>query len=67
VVNTGTSLELLSDTQITNPKTQGQVISWDGALSRWVNNGVSVTGYTNEALRLRTVSDSAQYSGTVTT
>ena len=51
VVNTGTSLELLSDTLITNPKTQGQVISWDGTQSKWINNGVSVTGKSLEALR----------------
>jgi hypothetical protein len=58
-VNTGTSLELLSDTLITNPKTQGQVISWDATASKWVNNGVSVTGKSLEALRFRSLTNNA--------
>jgi hypothetical protein len=65
-VNTGTSLELLSDTLITNPKTQGQVISWDANSSKWVNNGVSVTGYNAEYLQFKILTGSCEISPNTT-
>lgn len=60
-MNTGTSLELLSDTQITNPKTSGQILSWDGTASKWVNNGLSLTGYAAEYFQINTTSGTGQY------
>lgn len=67
VVNTGTSLELLSDTQITNPKTQGQVISWDATASKWVNNGVSISGSSAEYFRINTTSGIGSFGPNTTT
>lgn len=50
VVNTGTSLELLSDTDIIN-KQNGQILSYDSTQNKWVNGNLNVTGKQVEALR----------------